>query len=319
MNNNRPKVSVLIPVFNGARFLAECLESVLAQDFTDMEILVGDDHSTDESCALLEKFAARDPRIRWWRNPRNLGLAANFNCCLRAAQGEYVKFVLQDDVLLGPEAIRLLVAELDAHPAVALVASASYLLDAQSRKTEHRNYFAAGITAGHQVILRCLEQPGNLIGEPSLVMFRRDQALRGFDENYRQLVDWEMWIHLLAQGDFAYVAKPLAAFRIHAAQQTQLNKEQLVEGEESLRLLEHCCRQPWFSKILTRKILFVQLYCLRRHPVVTSGALYREMKHTLGFGWYCVYLLQRKLLKPFTKLGLWLARVPFRLGLHETP
>ena len=68
------KVSVLIPVFNGERYLAECLESVLAQDFPDLEILIGDDGSRDNSSEIISQFAARDPRIRWWKNPRNFGL-----------------------------------------------------------------------------------------------------------------------------------------------------------------------------------------------------------------------------------------------------
>ena len=69
------KVSVLVPVYNGEAFLAECLESVLAQDFADMEILIADDASTDGSAAMVERYAAKDSRIRWWKNPDNLGLA----------------------------------------------------------------------------------------------------------------------------------------------------------------------------------------------------------------------------------------------------
>ena len=86
-----PKVSVLVPVYNGEKFLAECLDSVLTQDFSDMEILIADDGSTDGSVALLERYAITDRRIRWWKNERNLGLIANFNHCLREEKGEYIK------------------------------------------------------------------------------------------------------------------------------------------------------------------------------------------------------------------------------------
>jgi len=68
---NPPKVSVLVPVYNGERYLAECLNSVLAQEFQDLEILISDDGSTDNSAQIIRAIAARDARIRWWKNPRN--------------------------------------------------------------------------------------------------------------------------------------------------------------------------------------------------------------------------------------------------------
>ena len=106
---NLPKVSVLIPVYNGGRHLAECLDSILAQNFQDLEILIADDGSSDNSAEIIKTFAARDVRIRWWKNPRNLGLAGNSNACLHEARGEYVKFVHQDDKLLSSSAILLMV------------------------------------------------------------------------------------------------------------------------------------------------------------------------------------------------------------------
>src|SRR5450432_750622 len=127
-----PKVSILIPVYNGRRYLAECLDSILAQDFEGMEILIADDGSTDDSRELIQDYAKKDGRIRWWRNPVNLGLAGNFNGCLRAARGDYIKYVLQDDLLLSPSAIRQMAQALDSDPAVTLVGSASHVIDDQS-------------------------------------------------------------------------------------------------------------------------------------------------------------------------------------------
>ena len=108
-----PLVSVLIPVYNGEPFLAECIESVLAQNFADYELLISDDGSTDGSSAVIRRYAERDGRIRWWRNPRNLGIGGNFNACLKAARGEYLKYVLQDDKLLDPAVLRRMVATLE--------------------------------------------------------------------------------------------------------------------------------------------------------------------------------------------------------------
>src|SRR5882724_2084405 len=107
------KVSVLIPTYNSERYLSECLDSVLAQDFADLEILVSDDQSTDGTLKIIESYAGRDVRIRWWQNRKNLGLPGNHNACLLQARGEYVKYVHADDKLLSSSAIKKMVAALD--------------------------------------------------------------------------------------------------------------------------------------------------------------------------------------------------------------
>jgi glycosyltransferase involved in cell wall biosynthesis len=104
------KVSVLIPVYNCERYLAECLDSVLAQDLKDMEILISDDDSQDGTVDIIRQYAARDARIRWWQNPANLGQARNHNVCLQAARGEFIKFVHADDKFLQPSALSCLPA-----------------------------------------------------------------------------------------------------------------------------------------------------------------------------------------------------------------
>lgn len=302
-----PKVSILIPVYNGEPFLAECLDSVLAQDFADLEILIADDGSSDGSVALLERYAAKDGRLRWWKNPHNLGLAGNFNGCLQAAHGEYIKFVLQDDKLLSPAMVRIMAETLDRHAEVSLVASASQLLDAHSRVTEVRDYFKPGVHVGRQVIMRCLEQPGNLIGEPTLVMFRRGQAIRGFNRQLPQLLDLDMWFHLLEQGDFAYLAEPMAAFRKHAAQQTNVNHRKGVS--DGLLLIKIWYAKFWVQASMTRLALFTQIYNLRKYYRGEVKGLTRGMMHTLGGGWYALFWVRRKILRPFQnlkrKLRIW--------------
>jgi glycosyltransferase involved in cell wall biosynthesis len=300
-----PKVSVLVPVYNGEPFLAECLDSILAQDFLDCEILIGDDGSADGSAGLIEKFAAKDSRIRWWKNPRNLGLTENFNRCLREAKGEYVKYVLQDDKLLSPSAIRQMVVLMESNPAISLVASASYVIDENSRAKEMRNYFHTGIWDGKKIIVRCLERAANLIGEPTLVMFRNRQSVRGYDPRYRQFVDLEMWFHLLEDGKFGHLAAPLCAFRRHAMQQTNVNRKNGLTETEGLMLLEDYFSKAWLREMATRRMLFAQIYALRKLPAAKTSAALGKAKLELGPGWYAACWLHRKITRPF--LNLWRA------------
>lgn len=300
-----PRVSILIPVFNGSDFLSACLDSVLAQDFTDCEILISEDGSTDDSTSIVERYAARDQRIRWWKNERNLGLAGNFNHCLREAQGEYIKFVLQDDLLLGPTALRLLVELMDAHPEVTLAGCASDIIDAKDRVIERRRPFQAGIRNGRRLILQCLQE-ANLIGEPSVVLFRRAQVSAGFDETLPQLLDLDLWFQLLEHGDFGYLAHPLCAFRQHAAQQTRVNRDNGIHDEALLT--RKWLAKPWVQSGLTRQSRFKLIRDLRRNHTPEAVKLSHDLRQSLGGLWYSLFWLRWKLIRPLQKIRTSLVR-----------
>lgn len=304
-----PLVSVLIPVFNGEPFLAECLDSILAQDLSDYEVLISDDGSTDGSAAVIQRYAARDRRIRWWRNPRNLGIGGNFNACLKAAQGEFLKFVLQDDKLIEPSALRRMVAAMESDASVSLVGSASHLIDARSRLLQVRNGFRrSDVRDGKRVIIYCLERNGNLIGGPSLVLFRKSQSARGFDEQLVQLLDLEMWFHLLEQGRFAYLAEPLCAFRQHPAQLTEVNRRSGASANEGLILVEKYYRRPWMKEAATPRMLFTQMYYLRKRPGEGAAALRAEIARTLSWRSYATWRVWHKLTQPFCNFRRWLVK-----------
>jgi glycosyltransferase involved in cell wall biosynthesis len=297
------KVSVLIPAYNAARYLPECLASVLAQDFQDMEILVADDGSTDGTAEIIPPFAARDARLRWWRNPRNLGLTPNHNACLQAAQGEFIKFIHADDKLLHPSALTRMVAALEQDETVSLVATGAHIIDEQSRVLNRQNNFRrTGSREGKAVIVQCLEQNANIIGEPTRTLFRKSQAQRGFDPRYQQIGDTEMWFHLLEQGRFAYLAEPLFAYRIHPQQATALNRRSGAGADEHLMLLTdyHC--KPWLGEYASRRMWFKQIYYLRKIYGPRAQPLTADMLAVLKPFWYGLYWLEHKILRPFGKL-----------------
>jgi glycosyltransferase involved in cell wall biosynthesis len=114
-----PRVSLGLPVFNGENFVSQAIESILAQTYTALELIISDNASTDRTEAICREYAASDPRIRYYRNDRNLGAAANFNQTFELASGEYFKWAAHDD-MLAPEYLEQCVAALDAHPDVVL-------------------------------------------------------------------------------------------------------------------------------------------------------------------------------------------------------
>jgi glycosyltransferase involved in cell wall biosynthesis len=298
------KVSVLIPVRNGEPYLTECLDSVLAQDFRDMEILIADDGSTDDSVATIKKFAARDARIRWWQNPKNLGLAANHNLCLREAQGEFIKFVHADDKLLRPSVVTQMAEVLATNSAVSLVATGAFIIDSQSQVRRRENNFRqTGDWDGKATIVRCLEQNGNIIGEPTRTLFRKSQAGGGIDGRYQTIDDLEFWFRLLEQGRFAYLAEPLIAYRVHPRQMTATLRRTGNGADDHLRLLTDCLSKPWLNAVATRCMWFTQIYYLRKKYGSRAAEATADMMHRLGRGGYALGWLRHKLVRPLEKLA----------------
>ncbi len=130
MSRARPLVSVVLPVYNGARYLKEAIDSVLAQSFCDFELIIIDDGSEDESAAIVRAYA--DDRIRFFQQP-NKGLAATLNRGISLAAGEFIARQDQDDVCF-PERFRRQVEYLKDHPEVGMVGTFAEIL-AERQKT----------------------------------------------------------------------------------------------------------------------------------------------------------------------------------------
>ena len=300
-----PRVSVLIPTYRYAGYLREALDSVLAQDFTDFEVIVSDDCSGDGTAEILREYAARDPRIRAHVQPANLGMVRNWNWCLSRARGELVQFVFGDDMLARPDALGNMVALLDTHPGAALAASARNLMDEKSRSVGTQSHVGApGLHGSAETALRCLAE-GNIIGEPSAVMFRRSAAERGFSESYAQLVDLEMWLHLLGHGPLVFTQELLCSFRRHPLQQTEANKETGIHNSEILRLVLDYGASPLLAGRDTRGVTFYRLYRSRRLPRrdPAVAAARAQLMARLGRPAYCARWLWRKVTNPFTAIA----------------
>ncbi|NDJ19694.1 glycosyltransferase family 2 protein [Myxacorys almedinensis] len=119
MSNDRPLVSIGMPVFNGEDFLEAALESLLNQTFTDFEIILSDNASSDRTATICQAYAARDSRIRYYRNPHNIGAAENYNQAFRLSRGTYFKWAAHDD-LCAPTFLERCVDILDHDPSVVL-------------------------------------------------------------------------------------------------------------------------------------------------------------------------------------------------------
>jgi glycosyltransferase involved in cell wall biosynthesis len=128
--SNNPRVSIGLPVFNGERYLERALNSILAQTFTDFELVISDNASTDQTQAICESYFSKDRRIRYYRNTKNIGAMPNFNRVFELSSGNYFKWASHDD-LITPDFLQKCVDILDRDPSVILCYSWTQLIDEQ--------------------------------------------------------------------------------------------------------------------------------------------------------------------------------------------
>ena len=211
-----PKVSVLIPAYNYAKYLPEAIESVLSQTFTDFELIIVDNCSTDNTKEVVNNYAKNDSRVAFIRNKENIGMYRNYNQALLHATGDYIKFLNADDKF-EPTLLEKFVNILDNDITISVV-------------TSNRQYFGSkndiltppfkGKVESITAILSSLKK-GNWIGEPTTVMFRRENLNLGlFDISLLMFADQDMWLRHLRVGNLYIIDEVLSFFRMHEEQGT---------------------------------------------------------------------------------------------------
>lgn len=216
------KVSVCIPTYNGAKYLAEAIASVLNQTLTDFELIIVDDCSTDGTEAVARSFT--DERIKHFKNPVRLGLVGNWNRCVELARGQYVSVFHHDDVMM-PENLEEKVQLLDKNPTVGMVHSNVHQIGAGGELISECWYFKPepedeGVHEGLEYLRRLLTGV-NIVCCPGVVVRREIfETLAGFDGRLPFTADWEMWMRIAAFHDVGYLVKALVRYRRHEANET---------------------------------------------------------------------------------------------------
>jgi glycosyltransferase involved in cell wall biosynthesis len=215
--SNSP-VSVCIPTCNRAKLLREAIESVLSQTFTDFELIVSDNASSDDTQSVARSF--RDPRIRYFSHKVNIGPVGNFNHCLSLAKGAYITLFHDDDRML-PENLQRKVRALEEHPRAGLVHSAFQVIDGHGNVMERPNSPGKPaaldtVETGRDFLVRSLLR-GNTVNPPS-VMLRREcySRLGGFTDKVAFTTDYEYWMRIALDYDVIFLATPLLQYREHA-------------------------------------------------------------------------------------------------------
>jgi glycosyltransferase involved in cell wall biosynthesis len=234
--SQRSLVSICLPVFNGSRYLAQAIDAVLAQTYREFELVIRDDNSTDESRKILQKYQQLDARVRYKENVQRLGLFENYNACMRAAKGSYIKLYAQDD-LLEPTAIEKMVAVLEQHDDVALVTCSKRWIDSENNELERFCRFKGDEKLSSSLtIMANLVCLNNWIGEPSTAMFRTRDIGSGFDTELYHWGDIDYWFRILQSGSLYVLNDVLCSFRRHNESTTSANLEGLYFVADIVRM-----------------------------------------------------------------------------------
>jgi glycosyltransferase involved in cell wall biosynthesis len=215
-----PRVSIGVPVYNGERFLAETLESLVNQSYRDLEIIIGDNCSTDGTEAICRSLAARDPRVRYLRHERNLGIAGNYMRLLEEARGGYFRWAAADD-LSDPRAVEACVEALDQHPDAVLAYPKTRLIDEEGKQLEDYEDnvdlpFARPSERFTQLLIR-LGLCNAVFGLIRTEVLRRTRGIRPFVGS-----DIPFLAELALHGKFVEVPERLFSRRFHPAASSAL-------------------------------------------------------------------------------------------------
>jgi glycosyltransferase involved in cell wall biosynthesis len=230
-----PTVSVMMPVYNAERYLAEAVESILGQTFADFEFLIVDDGSTDRSSALLEQYAARDQRVRLARLPHG-GIVAARNHALGLARAEFCAVMDADDVAL-PQRLARQVDYLRTHPDIVCVGTAVHFIDSAGRFLRD-----AHPGMGHEVIEERALGGDCPLNHPSVMMRRAAVvAVGGYRAGFEPSEDHDLFLRLGEVGRLANLPEVLMKYRQHP--QSASERHQRLQCERSAAAVLEACRR----------------------------------------------------------------------------
>jgi glycosyltransferase involved in cell wall biosynthesis len=220
-------ISVCVPTYNGSEFLSECIESIISQTFSDFELLIVDDLSSDRTLEIAEEYASRDSRIVIVRNPENLGLVGNWNRCIELAKGEWIKFVFQDDIIEPTCLDKLFAATQFGKPII--YCRRDFIFESETNETTREYYLThislqnpfgdtIEISAKQYAELAIKDIGINFIGEPTSIMLHRSvfSQFGMFNPHLIMICDFEFSTRVAIHTGIIQVPEVLAHFRVHA-------------------------------------------------------------------------------------------------------
>jgi glycosyltransferase involved in cell wall biosynthesis len=231
-----PTVSIVLPTYNGARYLAQSVESCLEQTCQDLELILVDDCSTDATPQIIAQFVARDARVRTVRHELNRRLPGAINTGVGMSRGRFLTWT-SDDNLYRPQAIAEMAAALDADASLGMVYARATLIDAQGKPSGPAFSGPVDMLAHTNPIGACF-------------MYRREvyEKIGGYAEDLFLVEDWDYWLRIAETFPIRYLDSDLYLYREHEGSLTSQKEERVKRAIREL-LERHLPRMHWASRV----------------------------------------------------------------------
>lgn len=216
-------VSVIIPTYNRGELISAALDSVINQTYKELEIIIVDDNSSDNTFNVVEKYCNLDTRINYIKNNKNLGGGGARNIGIKASSGDYIAFLDSDDIWY-PEKISRQMSEFQKNPLVQAVFS-NYIMS---------QYETNEVVANNNSAISCSPSKiftGNYLGTTSSMIAKKETLIKigMFDSQLRSCQDWDIYIRLIIAGEIAYVPDLLLTQYYHGKRLSS-NGENVIQG-----------------------------------------------------------------------------------------
>ena len=276
MVRGAPRVSIGMPVYNGAEFLPDALDAILGQTFRDFELVISDNASTDGTEAICRAYAEEDRRIRYHRNEENLGPAENFNRVAERARGIYFKWAAHDDVC-APTFLERCVATLDEDSSVVLAYADTQIIDEAGEVVRHYGYEletgAAAPPARFNSLIGVDHKRHTAVEVFGLI---RADALRATSLiGYYARGDSALLAHLSLLGRFYKIPEPLFFNRSHTERSVQTRPDTTLRGRSRIAKRIGVGPLPpteWFDPSMKGRIAFPEWRLLRAYAATVGQA-----------------------------------------------
>jgi glycosyltransferase involved in cell wall biosynthesis len=258
--NPTPVVSIGIPVYNGEKYLRQALDSMLCQTFRDFEIVITDNSSTDRTEQICREYSAKDARVKYHRNDRNIGPSANYNLCFELSKGKYFKWAAHDD-MIQPTYLERCVAVLDSDPTVVNAYTRVTVIDEQGDTLHHYNFRPETDAASPSHRFGALVCVNNRFHRATEIfgLYRSDALRQTPLQGCYARGDSVLLVRLALLGRFYEIPEYLFLSRHHAAQSMQTMPSEMKTTRARLREVLGSGPLPppeWWDPRLKGRIVF---------------------------------------------------------------
>jgi glycosyltransferase involved in cell wall biosynthesis len=296
--NLNPLVSICIPTYNGSSYIEETLECVINQTYSNIEIIITDDNSTDDTALICKRYAEKDQRIKFYQNEINLGLIGNWKKSIEKSTSSWIKFLFQDD-LFELNCVEEMITVALSNKVNFVLSNRAYIFDdniADSIKKSYDKLPQTGDIFSNSKVYTPNETSGlisktifhNSIGEPPTYLFNKEKySPDDFPDDFQQLIDYMFALNKILSENFYFLNKKLVKFRVHNNSQTakntkvgfdnlkELNKHIQVYYYERLKICYELLHNSSFTKIkeiigesdIIKLKKFITYKSLKRLPV----------------------------------------------------